>query len=636
MPNPINLIRRSKASLTKLLKVAQTTKAYVREKLRLPGASAPRFTVGTDASVNYADTISPMSSPIRPPTPYPGGPVLRNPIVNYTVGSSIADMSTNVSTMDHPVLRRTTRRITIGGSSAPAGSSSSPLATTSQHVGGTGSSSAAATTRRVVIIGSSTTATPSALSPLISSSLPLPNPAMSPRSLRLARRDVNRMWRMRMAQARNRASFPARYAFRPAQEYYLKPARCNEQAGSQALTHDIGTQTYPTIHDQGTQTSPQVHEETAKSTPSALSPRHLPSGGSSADTPCGSPVWGAPLPRKRAREFVKGCWRLEDPFVMSPPHWRALGPVMEQPSIPQQAPLTQAVSAPQEVQVNQITNSRSAVAPPAPRPVSSSHDARRWSDFDSDEMSSTGSKRLVRMASNGWVIQHGEVSAEAPAQGTSSGEPAPPADDTRHCMDTSSRAWSEGSSDEHVNTEHQPIVSIDSQQSKLRPQDSVSYQEYVQTPEQHAHGQPLGARTPAAEQYDPLAPYGPVYITPGQVLLTGEYRGEWDSQPQNRRDPFDLHFGGDPRLDAVYAAAEQYDSLYRENRALMHNNNVSTWKVTVLEGELLRRTRQAQEQEAEILFLRSRLEEFERESSVVHNELSSVVESEETSDMYGP
>ncbi|KAK4945580.1 hypothetical protein LTR10_015199 [Elasticomyces elasticus] len=634
---PKNILHNSKAKLTSLLKVARTTKAYVREKLGKLPPNGPRFTINTEQSESYADTASPIGSRVRPPTPYPGGPVSSVPIGNYTSSSSIADISTDNSAMDTPSARPRSRHIVIGNGNASAPGNPQhvevpdppPEAMISQHVAHPGSSSAPAPTRRIIIIGPSRTGTTATVLPAIPLHPATPNLASSPRSMRLARRNANRMWRMRVGHMRYNVSFPADYAFRPAPEYYRHRAHSGVQSsprifprhqpqpsvpveGEQQFltTHqrpvyrDMGTQTSPQVEDHSTQTSPKVQDQAIQSSPRAPSSRHLSAGGSGEETPCGSPVWGAPLPRRRAREFIKGFGRLEDPFVNAPaqPVFR---PVVQQASPPEPAPVQEA-----------------APAHPPPKALSSGSDNRRWSDFDSDEMPSIDNKRLVRVNSNEWQMQHGKETTTTSAQGIADSQAAAAA--PAHCMDTSSRAWSSGSSEELASAEDEPLQ-----------------QEDVPTSEQLPEGQDLNADTPAAAPgYDPLAPYGPIYITPGQILLTGEYRGERDSQPQNRVDPFDYYFGGDPRLDAVYTAAEQYDHLYRENRALQHNNNVSTWKVTVLERELIRHIHKAQEQEAELQVLRSRLEQVERgsvdEGTVVHNEVESTVEDEEISDLYGP
>lgn len=660
-----NIIRRSKAKLTSFLKVAYVdTKTYVQDKLRRPPATVRRFALDPESSGSYADTISPVTSYL-PSTNFDiRGSTSGIPRINHTEGSSIADNST----MDGPSPARTTRRFVIRNSSVFGNP---------QRVNDTGSSPAAATTRRVIVIGPSATTTSSGVSPVISSDLEAPNLTKSSRSLNLARRDAYRMWRMRMVRARNYqrhgtqsdspagpAAFPGHRA-RPSVpldieqhcfDSHQRPKYREMGTQTHTTTQEQSTQTTQEVEDQGIQTASAIEDQPTASVPlvqgkaqlipSDLSSRHLSSGGSSAETPV---VWGRPLPRKRGREFIKGYWRLEDPFVEPPPQ-TVFAPVVEKAPIPQQAPVSQAqvgkaAPAPALPQSVRLANLRSAIAPPAAQVDSSDTPPRRWSDFDSDEFSTPDNKRLVRVASNQWEVQPPKQTSAAPAQSNPGVRSAVPAeahtDSHENGISSSDPHCSNDQSEKLVNSNNKHLVRIGSEQCDLRPEDSISQHEELLTLPKQPQGQLHKTPTLVTAAHDPLAPFGPVYITPNQILLTGEYKGEWDSQPRNRVDPLDLRLGGIPGLnDAVYAAAEEYDNLYRAHRALMHNNNVSTWKVTVLEGELLRRNRQVQEQEAEIRFLRIRLGQVERErgivddDTVVHKRVASEVDDEEDSELY--
>jgi hypothetical protein len=162
------------------------------------------------------------------------------------------------------------------------------------------------------------------------------------------------------------------------------------------------------------------------------------------------------------------------------------------------------------------------------------------------------------------------------------------------------------------------------------------------------------------------------YLTPHQVLLPGEVRGEWDS-PRHDEAAENHPFAAVQRLrQAADFAAQQLGQLYREREAYRHNNNVNCWKVNQLQEELTRRhhaqqgnapeaeiarlNQQLGEREAENRFLRIRLDQLDRataqaeEDSVHPGEAFSVAgtvlhhqrpsqqleEEEEDSDMYGP
>jgi hypothetical protein len=268
--------------------------------------------------------------------------------------------------------------------------------------------------------------------------------------------------------------------------------------------------------------------------------------------------------------------------------------------------------------------------------------AARWSD-DYDEFSSVDNQQMVRVGDLEWRLQSEDSQAA-----THLLDETPPFESARF------EIWRRRSRP-HARHARVPAASPTAPTGNIGPVTPV--QAFV---------------PPPAQQID-LGPHGLNYLTPHQVLLPGEVRGEWDSPRHD--DAVENHpFAAVQRLrQAADFAAQQLGQLYREREAYRHNNNVNCWKVNQLQEELTRRhhaqrgtapdaeiarlNQQLGECEAENRFLRIRLDQLDRataqaeEDSVHPGDALSVAGTvlhrqprpsqqcefeEEDSDMYGP
>ncbi|KAK5280915.1 hypothetical protein LTR40_005682 [Exophiala xenobiotica] len=334
-----------------------------------------------------------------------------------------------------------------------------------------------------------------------------------------------------------------------------------------------------------------------------------------------------------------------------------------------------------------------AMQPPQPtanaaNAASVSPSGGRWSDdFDASELAGGNDHQMVRVGELEWGLQ------------TQDGQPG-----AANTFDESPAAarWSDDY-DEFSSVENQQMVRVGDLEWRLQSEDSQAATHLLdETPPfdsarfeiwrrrsrphaQHARVPatsptaptgnivtPVQAFVPPSAQQIDLGPHGLNYLTPHQVLLPGEVRGEWDS-PRHDEAAENHPFAAVERLSqAADFAAQQLGQLYREREAYRHNNNVNCWKVNQLQEELTRRhhmqqgtapeaeiarlTQQLGEREAENRFLRIRLDQLDRataqaeEDSVHPGEALSVAGTvlhhrrpsqqrefeEEDSDMYGP
>ncbi|KAK5459782.1 hypothetical protein LTS15_003911 [Exophiala xenobiotica] len=346
-----------------------------------------------------------------------------------------------------------------------------------------------------------------------------------------------------------------------------------------------------------------------------------------------------------------------------------------------------------------IASQQWAVQPPQPtanvalaaaNAASGSPSGGRWSDdFDASELAGGNDPQMVRVGELEWGLQ------------TQDGQPG-----AANNFDESPAAarWSDDY-DEFSSVENQQMVRVGDLEWRFESEDgqaathlldetppfeSARFEIWRRRSRPHAQHPrvpaaaptaptgnigpvtPVQAFVPPPAHQNELGPHGLNYLTPHQVLLPGEVRGEWNSPRHD--DAVENHpFAAVQRLSqAANFAAQQLEQLYREREAYRHNNNVNCWKVNQLQEELTRRhhlqqgtapeaemarlNQQLGEREAENRFLRIRLDQLERataqaeEDSVHPGEALSVAgtvlhhqrpsqqleEEEEDSDMYGP
>ncbi|EXJ90677.1 hypothetical protein A1O1_03781 [Capronia coronata CBS 617.96] len=262
-----------------------------------------------------------------------------------------------------------------------------------------------------------------------------------------------------------------------------------------------------------------------------------------------SASWSHRTPSTPGDSFVVGDSSiLPDPFVERPAPARAAG------SPQQDAPVV-------------------ASAKPSP--------AGRWSDFDSDEFSSMGSKRLVRATSKQWELRH-----------------------------ESQRRWSDFESDEFSSSDGKHLVQVGPQQWELQADNRLP--EVQQATPSQLQPETIMTELQQPEAFNINDPEGYQPVQPGALAGNWSLPSSMTSEQHLRHTERGL-FAAQNALPAIrglrYAvdrAATDLQALTLENKALERIAAEYQFKTTqVLEPELLRAWEALRERDAEIARLRS-------------------------------
>ncbi len=674
MANIKKVLRRSKAKLTSsILKATRTSLNLLRETLGQSSASHSRFLVDASSgrSSNETNENRPGSHLTTPSTDQ----YARQRMLDHLDGSYEDGWSTaNHSGMTSPI------RSDIAGANSPRPSRRRVVIIAGPHAPGLPSPSPDTPAPLVRISASVYAETVKSSS--IPSDLASPNLADSPRSLTGSpRRPSGLMQRQNRGWVRNRVSAPSLIVYAQEPAYYLPPPNIIEttndseadeapapelanEAGKTPAHHSqpsvsnsVQAQFFaahpPETRDAATQTAPRTYRDQGTQPSPPPSPRYLSSGGSSADT------FGelAPIPRninRRPRKFVRCIGRGIDQNVSPPPQPNVALVVRFPPAQSESVPVEPISSSEGELSAGRpiilLSPPESEATPSLIRDITDEAPSsnRPWDDTDFQQFENDNNQRLVRIGSEQWAVQ--------PPQPTANAANAAPAAASAVSESPPAARWSEDY-DEFSSVDNHHIIRVGELEWRLQSENDqsadrlldntpsfVSARDEILRRRSRPHARqtrvsaaapvtPVQAPAPApvpGEQID-LGPHGLNYLTPHQVLLPGETRGEWDS-PQHDHATEDHPFAAVQRLNqAVNFAAQQLGQLYREREAYRHNNNVNCWKVNRLQEELTRRhqlqpgsassceiarlNQQLGEREAENRFLRIRLDQIQREQA---------------------